>query len=109
MSEPVNQPDLSAAVSQLRRLVCGLGVMLFLLSLAFTGFIWKQSRIVSSLTQARRAQLVELKAQVERHGAVMNDILVYSSNRPDLMNIFHNHGIDVKQVPNPATTPAPQR
>jgi len=53
----LDQPmDVTAAVGQLRILVCGLGVGLMFVSLALSGFVLKQNRDLAAVTNNRQHQ-----------------------------------------------------
>jgi hypothetical protein len=57
---------------------------------------------------ARREQLVEMKTKVDQLGSVINDLLIYSNGRPELMAIFRNHGVEVKPTVNPPVAVPPR-
>ncbi|MEI6084386.1 MAG: hypothetical protein WCS70_08805 [Verrucomicrobiota bacterium] len=90
---------MSKAVAQLRTLVAALAAVVFVVSVCFSGFVWKITRNTSGVAAARRQQLTQLQTSVQRMSVVANDLGNYSQGRPELMAIFRKHGIDVKPAP----------
>ena len=109
MSEPTSTPstppaplDLAQAVWQLRALVCGLGVMVLVLSLAFNLYIWKQNRNLEASANGRKMQLMQAEGRLDEMTRVANDMAAYSMGKPELVAIFSRFGMELKQ-----TTPEP--
>lgn len=97
MSEAEPAPlDMARAVWQLRALVCGLGAMVLVLSLAFNLFVWKQNRNVTIMAHSRQQQLTQLQARGQDLTAFANELANYSNGRPELMGIFARYGIEVR-------------
>jgi len=97
--------DLGKAIAQLRTLVAALGVVVFVVSICFSAFVWKITRNAAAVAGARRQQLTQMQSKVQRLGVLANDLGNYSAGRPELLAIFRNHGIDLKQAPVPAAKP----
>ena len=96
--------DVTAAIDQLRALVCGLGLGLLIVSLAFTAFVFKQNRDLIATKTTHEQQLAKLKAN-ERSLDYLVDLLVnYSAGKPDLMALLAKHGLKVAA---PAKTAPP--
>ena len=96
--------DLVQAVWQLRTLVCGVGVALVILSMAFNLFVWKQNRNIMAITQARQQQVAFLDARVRQLSKIVNDLGNYSEGKPELMAIFGKHNLELKPTA-PASNP----
>ena len=92
----MSDESLNPAMEQLRTVVCSLGGIVLVMSLVLTGFIWKQTRNVASVAGAQQQQLQQLQGNVQKLGAVVNDLAQVSADRPDWMAIFRNHGVDVR-------------
>jgi hypothetical protein len=88
--------DLTAAVWQLRMLVCGLGAALLVVSMAFNLFVWKQNRNINAVAQARLQQLSVMDARVKQLSKVANDLGSYGSDKPELVAIFTKYGLQLK-------------
>lgn len=97
--EPV---DAVAAIWQLRALVCGLGAMVLVLSLAFNAFVWKQNRNITSLTSGRKQLLMQAQARLNETARVANELATYSNGKPELVAIFTRHGMELKERPTPS-------
>jgi len=93
--------NVTAAVAQLRLLVCGLGAALILVSLALSAFVLKQNRDLAAVTNNRQQQLVALQSAGKPMMYVLNELAKYSVGRPDLTAIFTKHGL--KYSANPAS------
>ena len=93
--------DFAAAIAQLRRLLVGLGVIVFVISVSFSVFVWKITRNTGALAQARVQQIQQLDSAVKRLGACANEHGNYSVNRPDYLAIFRAHGIEFKPAAKP--------
>ena len=107
MSDETNiPPGLGKAVTQLRSLVCGLGAIVLVVSVCFSGFVWKLARDAAAVAVARQEQLSQLQTNVTRLSAVANDLASYSAGRPELLAIFRSHNINLK-APAPAPAAAP--
>jgi hypothetical protein len=93
------------AVWQLRALVCGLGAMLLVLSVAFNVFVWKQSRNIAASANGRKLQLMQAETRLDEMTRIANAMASYSMGKPELVAIFSRFGIEVKQPPvEPATS-----
>lgn len=102
---PAEQPmDVTAAVGQLRLMVCGLGAGLILVSLVLSGFIFKQTRDLNAMTNGRLHQLAQLQITQKPTLSVLNELAKYSLGKPELTALFTKHGIQVT----PPTAVAPQ-
>ncbi|HTS19784.1 MAG TPA: hypothetical protein VMP11_19565 [Verrucomicrobiae bacterium] len=101
--ESVGAPmDVSAAIAQLRMLVCGLGVGLLVVSLALTAFVYKQNRNLVRATNLHQQQLAALEANDHALDYLVNALIRYSTGKPELMALLARHGLRP-----PATSPAP--
>ncbi len=104
-NRPAEEPmDVAAAVAQLRLLVCGLGAGLLIVSLALTGFVYKQNRNLLGTAALRQHQASQLQASASSLGYLVNELAKYSEGRPDLMALFAKHGMEIH--PPAATAPA---
>jgi len=104
--EPVIESlDLSAAVKQLRVLICGLGAGLLLVSLALSAFVYKQNRNLIATTNLRQRQMDALKANQQPLMYAVNELGKYSFGKPELLAIFARHGIQITS-PSEAGLPA---
>jgi hypothetical protein len=103
MSDPLSETPapvpVEKAVAQLRSVVLGLGAALLVVTLMMTGLVWYQTRQLSGVYRARKAQLEQLQGQVQKLGVVANELAVLSNGRPDWLAIFRAHGIEVKAPP----------
>ncbi len=88
--------DLVQAMWQLRVLVCGLGAMLLVLSLAFNLFVWKQNRNIVSMLNRRSGQISQLETRVKVLSGLTQEFATYSAGRPELIAIFNRHGLELK-------------
>ena len=102
--------DLTAAVRQLRALVCGLGAGLLIVSLVLSAFVFKQNRNLTATINARQRQLAQLLVNQQPVIYAINELGKYSVGKPELLAIFARHGIQIKSpletgasVPEPAT------
>jgi hypothetical protein len=102
--------ELRATVDQLRRLVCGLGLGLSLVSAVVGIWAWKQGRDLLAMADVHRGQLLRLRANQQRLGAVAADLAEYSTGKPELMALFQRHGITVQRavVPNSQSLNTPR-
>jgi hypothetical protein len=98
-SKPEPVADVAQAVEQLRALVCGLGVMVLVLSVSFNLFVWKQNRNLSGTINARTSQLSLGQTNLTRMASAANDLANYSTNKPELYGIFKRYGIELKNTP----------
>lgn len=87
--------DTASAVGQLRALVCGLGVGLLVLSLAFNAFVYKQNRNLLGAIHVRKQQTAQMQAAHQRMVLVVNELAKYSRGKPELTAVFNRHGIDI--------------
>jgi hypothetical protein len=96
--------DLNQAVWQLRVIACGLGAALFILSMAFNLFVWKQNRNITALFRGRSQQAALLETRVGQLKMVISDFGNYSEGKPELVAIFSRYGLELKPV---AAAPKP--
>ena len=92
---PEQPIDLARAVWQLRIVVCGLGAMLLVSTLAFNVFVWKQNRNISSQANGRAAQVSRLQASQQSLAPAVNELARYSAGNPELMALFGRFGFDI--------------
>lgn len=85
--------DLTAAVAQLRVLVCGLGVGLILVSLMLSVFVLKQNHDLSAATNNHQHQLAQMAAMQKPMMVVLGELAKYSMGKPELTAIFTKHGL----------------
>jgi len=91
---PAEQPmDLTAAVAQLRVLVCGLGAGLILVSLMLSAFVLKQNRDLSASTNNHQRQLAQMAAMEKPMMGILGELAKYSMGKPELTAIFTKHGL----------------
>ncbi len=88
--------DLTAAVRQLRALVCGLGAALLIVSLALSAFVFKQNRNLLGAISMRQHQIAQLQVNQQPVMYAVNELGKYSVGKPELMAIFTRHGIQIK-------------
>jgi hypothetical protein len=96
--------DLTAAVRQLRALVCGLGAGLLIVSLTLSAFVYKQNRNLTGAINMRQRQSAQLQANQQPVMYAVNELGKYSVGKPELLAIFAKHGIQIKS---PSETGAP--
>jgi hypothetical protein len=97
---PANEPlDVATAVSQLRVLVCGLGVGLLFVSAVLTVFVVKENRDLAATTAARQRQITELQPGAQSLGYVVDQLARYSFDKPELAAIFAKHGVRLNSPP----------
>jgi hypothetical protein len=92
--------DTATAIDQLRTLVCGLGVGLLVVSLAFTAFVYKQNRNLIAGTTMHQRQIARLQANERAVNPLVNALIRYSSGKPELMALLARHGLQI----NPGAT-----
>jgi hypothetical protein len=97
--------DVVAAVTQLRAMVCGLGAGLILVSLALSGFVFKQTRDVKAASTNRERQIAQLQSVQKPTMSLLNELAKYSMGKPELIALFTKHGLQV----GPPNAAAPQR
>jgi hypothetical protein len=88
--------DLTAAVRQLRALVCGLGAGLLIVSLVLSAFVYKQNRNLTGAINMRLRQSAQLQANQQPVMYAVNELGKYSVGKPELLAIFARHGIQIK-------------
>ena len=98
-STPPAPLDMVQAVWQLRALVCGLGAVLLVLSVAFNVFVWKQNRNISASANGRRQQLMQAEGRLDEMTRIVKDMASYSMGKPELVAIFSQFGMELKQAP----------
>jgi hypothetical protein len=108
-NRPVGEPmDATAAIGQLRELVCGLGAGLLIVSLALTAYVYKQNRNLTAAITIRQHQISQLQSNESSLKYLLTELVKYSNGKPELAALFARHGIQV----NPAaasSSPTPQR
>ncbi|HVM59457.1 MAG TPA: hypothetical protein VMV72_01195 [Verrucomicrobiae bacterium] len=85
--------EVLAAIGQLRLLICGLGVGLLVMSLAFTAFVYKQNRNLVGATALRERQLAQLRANDHSLSYLVNSLVKYSAGKPELTALLARHGL----------------
>jgi hypothetical protein len=99
--------DVAKAIWQLRALVCGLGLVLLVVSATLSVFVWKQNRNLSAETGSRNAQVAQLQANAQRLTPLLNELAQLSREDPGLTAVFQRFNISVGPRPDAsATTPA---
>jgi hypothetical protein len=110
VATPASIPAMEAgqAVSQLRALVCGLGLAVLALSLVFDAFVFKQNRNIQGETAVRVHQVGQMRAIEQRVEATLNELASYSADKPELIAIFKKYGIEITAPPSqtPPSMPA---
>jgi hypothetical protein len=97
--------DVTKAMWQLRVLVCGLGLIVFVVSATLSVFVWKQNRNTSAETNSRINQAAQLQANLQRITPVLNELAQVSQGNPELIAVFQK--FNVRIGPQPAASPAP--
>jgi hypothetical protein len=95
---PVNN-DVPPAVQQLRVVVCGLGALVLVMSVALTAFVVKQNRHYQSLSGERHRLAGQLQSGQRVAGAALQELAQLSQRRPELQAIFQRHGVQVQPPP----------
>jgi hypothetical protein len=95
--------DVAGAIDQLRALVCGLGVGLLIVSLAFTALVFKQNRDLTAGKTTHERQIARLQANERSMDYLVDALVKYSAGKPDLMALLAKHGLQV--APPPASAP----
>jgi hypothetical protein len=85
--------DVATAIAQLRRLICGLGAGLIVVSLALSAFIYKQNTNLSATSRTRMQQLVALQQSQQVMNAALVELSPYAKTNSDLSAIFERHGL----------------
>ncbi len=98
---PEQPMDVAAAIGQLRLLVCGLGAGLILVSVALSGFVFKQNRDLTATTHNHNVEIAQLQAQQKPLLSVLNELAKYSIGKPELLAVFTRHGLQF----NPGAVP----
>jgi len=106
---PVDQPmNVAMAVQQLRGLVCGLGAGLLGVSLVLSAFIYKQNRNLTGAINARQRQISQMSANQQQVTFVIDELVRYSTGKPELMALFAKHGMQfTPKSGGPAAAPEP--
>lgn len=107
-TEPLEPVDAQQAIWQLRSLVCGLGALLLLASVALNVFVWMQNsnNVATSLTL--KQQLANAEARLNETVQIANDLATFSKGKPELIAVFSRHGMELIERPakeSPAPTP----
>ena len=97
--------DVASAIDQLRALVCGLGVGLLVVSLAFTAFVFKQNRDLVAGKTLHEHQIARLQASEHSIDYLVDALVKYSAGKPDLMALLAKHGLQV--APQTRSAPPP--
>jgi len=109
VNRPVDEPmDVVRAIGQLRDLVCGLGAVLLIVSLAFTAYVYKQNRNLSASATVRQHQITTLQSNEASLKALLTELVKYSSGKPELIALFARHGIQVNATPASSAPAAPR-
>ena len=94
------------SIQQLRVLVAGLGAGLVLVSVTFSGYVWKQNRNLSAQLNARTQQMKQFQGTVPQFERALNELAKYSRGKPELVAILSRHGIQLTDPPPAASQPA---
>jgi hypothetical protein len=97
--------DVAPAIDQLRALVCGLGVGLLVVSLAFTAFVFKQNRDLIAGKTAHEQQIARLQANEHSVDYLVDALVKYSAGKPDLMALLAKHRLQVAPPTKSASPP----
>jgi len=109
-TKPDQPTDVTAALGQLRMLVCGLGVGLILVSLTLSAFVLKQNRDLAAVTNNRQFQIAQLQTTQKPLLYVLGELAKYSVGKPELTAIFTKHGLKYSSTPAAGqSTSMPQR
>ena len=96
--------DVTEAIDQLRALVCGLGIGLLIVSLAFTAFVFKQNRDLVAAKTMHEGQIARLQDYEHSVNFLVDALLKYSAGKTELMALLARHGL---KVPPPSVGSAP--
>jgi hypothetical protein len=104
--------SVEAAIQQLRTLVCVLGGVLVVVSLALTAFVWKQNRTLGAAASSRREQAIKLQGAQQQLTPAILELEKASADNKELLAIFARHGIAPTAVtqtsaPTAASAPTP--
>ena len=86
---------ITEAIDQLRALVCGLGIALLIVSLAFTAFVYKQNRDLAAAKTLHENQLARLQDNERSVNSLLDSLVKYSTGKPELMALLARHGLKV--------------
>ena len=92
------------AIDQLRALVCGLGIGLLIVSLAFTAYVFKQNRDLVAAKTMHESQIARLQDNERSVNFLVDTLVKYSAGKPELMALLARHGL--KALP-PSAASAP--
>jgi hypothetical protein len=105
-SQPVAGPmDVAKSIEQLRVLVCGLGAGLLAVSVALSAFAFKQNRNLAGTIAARQRQISQLQVTEQPMDYAVNELVKYSTGKPELVALLARRGIRVTPTPT-ATQPS---
>lgn len=110
-SEPAaqKQVDIAGVLSQLRVLVCSLGLCVFLVSMAFNMLILKQNGELGNSRAGRQQQIDQMTENQKRLLPAISQLAQYSAGRPELRAILMQYGVPVPgAVPARPTVPPAQ-
>ncbi len=107
-AQSVDEPtDVASALGQLRMLVCGLGAGLLIVSVALSAFVFKQNRNLAGMIAARQRQLSQLQQNERVLDFTVNELVKYSTGKPELTALLAKHGIQMTPAAD-GGQPAPQ-
>ena len=103
---PSSALDVARAIWQLRVLVCGLGLILFVVSATLSAFVWKQNRNLTAETNSRINQTAQFQSNGQRIIPLLNELAQLSRGDPELAAVFQRYSIGVGPQAD-ASAPAP--
>ena len=84
----------------MRAVVCGLGAIVLMLSVAFNVFVWKQNRNLVAMANNRKKQFSQLDGRVKEMAKMVGELALYSEGHPELLGIFKRYGIELRRETN---------
>lgn len=95
---PTAPATTNESVEQLQAIVIGLGLGLIVVMLTFAGYVWKQNRNLSAVTNTRLQQIAQIRQVESQFVPILNELAAYARTKPELQAIFKRHGIDIKDA-----------
>ena len=96
----------TAAVAQLRAVVCGLGLAVLVLGLTFDAFVLKKNRELQGTAGNRNRQADQISGMLQQWTPALNDLAQHSAGHPELMAIFKRRGLEISLPAASGTQPA---
>jgi len=96
----------SKAIWQLRVLVCGLGLILFVVSGTLSVFVWKQDRNVSAETNARNTQIAQMQSNGQRFAPLLNELAQLTRDDQAVAAVFQRYNLSITARPDATAPPA---